>query len=206
MAHHADAEVAECVRCPMMHRRYLAGIFVKVLSVASGEMTDRGKGKTFRAAGGHSSNLLFDDGMNELDFQSALHVLVHAHMGIGDAYGSLSVNGFMTDYSYYNQELGDRQSAVIGIKLWESSLADNQISPVSDIQEMEFGLEIKADNTTIDKPTLALMLEKSEWEGPALKMPTSMEQHQAKELKKSMQQAYPFLTGPPKDLAETRIR
>ena len=48
-----------------------------------GEMPDRGKGKTFRAAGGHSSNLLFDDGMNELDFQSALHVLVHAHMGIG---------------------------------------------------------------------------------------------------------------------------
>ena len=45
-------------------------------------MPDRGKGKTFRAAGGHSSNLLFDDGMNELDFQSALHVLVHAHMGI----------------------------------------------------------------------------------------------------------------------------
>ena len=48
-------------------------------------MPDRGKGKTFRAAGGHSSNLLFDDGMNELDFQSALHVLVHAHMGISRA-------------------------------------------------------------------------------------------------------------------------
>ena len=30
MAHHADAEVAECVRCPMMRRRYFAGIFVKV--------------------------------------------------------------------------------------------------------------------------------------------------------------------------------
>lgn len=29
MAHHADAEIAECVRCPMMRRRYLAGIFVK---------------------------------------------------------------------------------------------------------------------------------------------------------------------------------
>ena len=28
---HADAEVAECVRCPMMRRRYLAGIFVKEL-------------------------------------------------------------------------------------------------------------------------------------------------------------------------------
>ena len=79
MAHHADAEIAECVRCPMMRRRYLAGIFVKELSGASGGMTDRGKGKTFRTAGGRSSNLLLDDGMNELDFQTALHVLVHAH-------------------------------------------------------------------------------------------------------------------------------
>ena len=45
-------------------------------------MTDCGKGKTFRAAGGLSSNRLTDDGLNELNFQSALHILVHAHMGI----------------------------------------------------------------------------------------------------------------------------
>ena len=64
----------------MMRRRYLAGIFVKELSGASGGMADRGKGKTFRTAGGRSSNLLLDDGMNELDFQTALHVLVHAHI------------------------------------------------------------------------------------------------------------------------------
>ena len=63
-----------------MRRRYLAGIFVKVQPAASGGMTDRGKGKTFRTAGGRSSNLLLDDGMNELDFQTALHVLVHAHI------------------------------------------------------------------------------------------------------------------------------
>ena len=37
-------------------------------------------------------------------------------------------------------------------------------------------------------------------------MPTSTEQHRDKELKKSMQQAYPFLTGPLNDLAKTRIR
>lgn len=76
---------------------------------------------------------------------------------IGDAYGSLSVNGF----SYYSQKLGYGQSTVIEIKLWESSLADTQISSVSDMQEMEFGLKIKAHNTTIDEPTLALMLEES---------------------------------------------
>lgn len=80
---------------------------------------------------------------------------------IGDVYGSLSVNRFMTDYSYYSQKLGYEQSAVIEIKLWESSLTDNQSSSVSDIQEMEFGLGTKADNTTIDKQILALMLEES---------------------------------------------
>lgn len=52
---------------------------------------------------------------------------------IGDAHGSLSVNGFITDYLYYSQKLGYGQSAVIEIKLWESSLADTQISSVSDM-------------------------------------------------------------------------
>ena len=45
MAHHADAEIAECVRCPMMRRRYLAGIFVKELRrhrpFAGGERVSR---------------------------------------------------------------------------------------------------------------------------------------------------------------------
>ncbi len=36
------------------------------------------------------------------------------------------------------------------------------------MQEMKFGLKIKADNTTIDEPTLALMLEESNREGLAL--------------------------------------
>ena len=48
MAHHADAEVAECVRCPMMRRRYLAGIFVKVPPAASGSAeTGKGSDKPF---------------------------------------------------------------------------------------------------------------------------------------------------------------
>ena len=46
MAHHADAEIAECVRCPMMRRRYLAGIFVKVQPAASGSAeTWKGRSK-----------------------------------------------------------------------------------------------------------------------------------------------------------------
>ena len=101
------------------------------------------------------------------DYSSDLHVLLMAENSSGktltieDAYDSLSVNGFMTDYSYYSQELGNGQSAAIEIKLWESSLADNQISSVSDIQEIEFGLEIKEGYTTMDEPILTLVFEGS---------------------------------------------
>lgn len=98
------------------------------------------------------------------DYSSDLHVLLLAENNSGetltihDVYNSLSVNGFMTDYSYYGQELEDGQSAVIEIKLWESSLADNQISSASDIREIEFGLEIVEGYTAIDEPTLTLIL------------------------------------------------
>ena len=101
------------------------------------------------------------------DYSSDLHVLLLAENSSGktrtihDVYNSLSVNGFMTDYSYYGQELEDGQSAVIEIKLWESSLADNQISSASDIREIEFGLEIVEGYTAIDEPTLTLILGES---------------------------------------------
>lgn len=101
-------------------------------------------------------------------YSSDLYVLLLAENNCGkritinDAYDSLSVNGFMTDYSYYNQALGDGQSAAIRIKLWESSLADNQIASVSDIQELEFRLEIKEGYTTIDEPTLTIELNGSD--------------------------------------------
>lgn len=99
------------------------------------------------------------------DYSSDLHVLLLAEnnsgktLTIDGAYDSLSVNGFMTDYSYYSQKLRNGRSAVIGIKLWESSLADNQIVSASDIQEIEFGLEVKEGYTTIDEPTLTLVFE-----------------------------------------------
>ena len=102
------------------------------------------------------------------DYSSDLHVLLLAEnnsgktLTINNAYDSLSVNRFMTDYSYYSQELKDGQSAVIEIKLWESSLADNQIVSVSDIQEIEFGLEIKDGYTAIDEPKLTLVFEGSD--------------------------------------------
>ena len=100
---------------------------------------------------------------NSADYTADLYVLLLAEnnsgktLTIDDAYNSLSVNGFMTDYSYYSQELKDGTSAVLAIQLWESSLEENHIASVSDIQEIEAGFEIKEGYTTVDEPTLTLM-------------------------------------------------
>lgn len=75
---------------------------------------------------------------------------------IGDMYDSLSVNGFMTDYSYDRQKLEDGEAVALTIQLWGSSLEENQITSSVDIQEVEVGFEIKDGYTTIDEPTLTL--------------------------------------------------
>ena len=100
------------------------------------------------------------------DYGADLYVLLLAenHSGktltIGDVYDSLSINGVMTDYSYYSQELGDGASAALIVKLWESSLEENQITSPADIQEIEVSFEIKDGYTAIDAPTLTLTFEK----------------------------------------------
>ena len=75
---------------------------------------------------------------------------------LDDAYDSLSVNGFMTDYYCDSQELKNGESAVLVIRLQESSLEENQITSASNIREIEVGLEIQEGYTTIDEPTLML--------------------------------------------------
>ena len=75
---------------------------------------------------------------------------------LDDVYDSLSVNGFMTDYYCDRQELKHGESAVLVIRLQESSLEENQITSASNIQEIEVGLEIQEGYTTIDEPTLML--------------------------------------------------
>ena len=66
------------------------------------------------------------------------------------------MNGYMTEYSYYSQELEDGGAAALVIQLRESSLEENQISSPSDIQEIEIGFEIKEGYTAIDEPTITL--------------------------------------------------
>ena len=96
------------------------------------------------------------------DYGADLYVLLLAEnnsgktLTINDVYDSLSVNGYMTEYSYYSQELEDGGAAALVIQLWESSLEENRISSPSDIQEIEVGLEIKEGYTAIDEPTVKL--------------------------------------------------
>ena len=45
------------------------------------------------------------------------------------------------------------------IQLWESSLEENQIASVAEVQEIEMGFEIKEGYTTIDEPTVTMAFE-----------------------------------------------
>ena len=96
------------------------------------------------------------------DYSSDLYVLLLVENNSGktltieDSYDSLSVNGFMTDYSFSGQSLADGMSAAMVIQLWESSLEENKITSAADIQEIEMSLEIEEGNTTIDEPTVTL--------------------------------------------------
>lgn len=99
------------------------------------------------------------------EYSSDMYILLLAEntgkntLSIDDVYDSLSVNGYMTDYSYYSQEIKSGESAVIEIKLWESSLEKNNIGAVSDIKEVEIGFEIKSGRDTIDEPTVTILFE-----------------------------------------------
>lgn len=99
------------------------------------------------------------------EYSADMYVLLLAEnnsgktLSIDDVYDSLSVNGFMTDYSYYSKELRNGESTVLEIKLWESSLEDNKISSVSDVKEVELGLEIKESRNIIDTPVIKISFE-----------------------------------------------
>lgn len=100
------------------------------------------------------------------DFSADLQLLLLAEntsgrtLTIADTYDSLSVNGVMTDYSFYSQELADGESTALVVRLWESSLEDNQITSSADVQEVEMGFEIREGYTIIDEPVVTIVFGK----------------------------------------------
>lgn len=99
------------------------------------------------------------------NYSDDMHVLLLAENNSGkalvvdDIYDSLSVNGFMTDYSFSGIEIQDGEGAALDIELQGSSLADNQIASASDVKEIEMGLEIKDGRNTLDEPTITVPFE-----------------------------------------------
>lgn len=79
-------------------------------------------------------------------------------LDINEVYDSLSVNGYMTDFLYDNTTVKNEQSAVLQVKMQESSLEENEISSPSDVKDVEIGFEICKGSKTIDEPTLKISL------------------------------------------------
>lgn len=103
------------------------------------------------------------DGGSGRSNSSAMYVLLLAEnksgktLAIDAVYDSISVNGFMTDGLCDSRELADGECAAIEIMLLESSLEANKITSVSDIEEIEIGMEIKEEGSSIDEPVIHIV-------------------------------------------------
>lgn len=132
------------------------------IAISNGNATFNASGKEVYASNGLR---IVAKSVQEQKDTGALFVLMLAEnksgktLTLDDVYDSLSVNGFMTDYYCDGQELKNGESAVLLIRLQESSLEENQITSASDVQEIEVGFEIQEGYTTIDEPTLTIKFE-----------------------------------------------
>lgn len=100
------------------------------------------------------------------EYSDDLHILMVAENTSGrtlelhDVYDSLSVNDYMTAYSFYTQTIEDGTSIMIDIRLWGYGLEDINITEASQIQSVEFSLSIKDQNyKEIDEVTVAFSIE-----------------------------------------------
>lgn len=100
------------------------------------------------------------------EYSDDLHILMVAENTSGrtlelhDVYDSLSVNDYMTAYSFYTKTIEDGTSIMIDIRLWGYGLEDINITEASQIQSVEFSLSIKDQNyKEIDEVTVAFSIE-----------------------------------------------
>lgn len=76
---------------------------------------------------------------------------------ISDVYDSLSVNGFMMDYTMYDITADSGKSALLDIEIWEDSLEEIEVADVSDIMEAVITLKIRGENyDTIAEPKVKI--------------------------------------------------
>ena len=65
---------------------------------------------------------------------------------IDDDYNSFSLNGYMTDSYIYSSTVGDGECAAWKIELPERALDDASVKKPEDIEEIEFGIEVRDEN------------------------------------------------------------
>lgn len=122
-----------------------------------------GKG-TFDASGNEVYNSngirIVTKGLQEDEINVYALMLVENTSGntvaIYDVYNSLSVNGFMTDFFFSDQEVKNGESAVMVLDLPKMYLEESDVTSASEVQEIEVGFEIEEGYTTIDEPTITL--------------------------------------------------
>ena len=100
------------------------------------------------------------------EYSDDLHILMVAEntsgrtLALHDVYDSLSVNDYMTTYSFYTKTIEDGTSVMIDIRLWGYGLGNISITGASQIQSVEFSMSIKDQNyKEIDKVTVAFTIE-----------------------------------------------
>lgn len=97
---------------------------------------------------------------DELDFIGDLHLLLLVENGSGTDLvldvedGSLSANGYMTDFLCYSTPVPAGASGVLDVELLERDLEENGISGMDDISEIELTFEIRDEHyKTIAEPS-----------------------------------------------------
>ena len=81
-------------------------------------------------------------------------------LALHDVYDSLSVNDYMTAYSFYTKTIEDGTCVMIDIRLWGYGLEDISITEASQIQTVEFSFSVNDQNyKEIDEVTVAITIE-----------------------------------------------
>ena len=78
---------------------------------------------------------------------------------IGDpAYDSLAVNGYMMDSIISPVNIKGGSSAIMKIQLWQSDLEKNSIEDISDISQVEIGIQVMQGDYIIEETKLDMSI------------------------------------------------
>ena len=78
---------------------------------------------------------------------------------IGDpAYDSLAVNGYMMDSIISPVNIKGGSSAIMKIQLWQSDLEENSIEDISDISQVEIGIQVMQGDHIIEETKLDMSI------------------------------------------------